>query len=649
MGLIQIQNVTKQLGERVILRDVSLELHSGETVGLVGPNGAGKTTLFRLIAGKMSPDVGTVTRSRGLEIGYLPQDPEVNLDNTLHDEAAEAFADLLGLERRMHELSEKMAHTPPGAALDALMDQYERANAHFLAADGYSFEQRLNEILGGVGFAQRDYQLPVRALSGGQKCRLALAKLLMQDRQFLLLDEPTNHLDIDAVRWLEKFLTGHRGGAVIISHDRYLLDRLSDRIVELENARLFSYPGNYTNYARTKAVRRLTQERQYEQDREFIEKEREFIAKHLAGQRSSEAKGRRTRLERRIADGEFVLEKPSERPKLRIDLAEDVALRGRTILETAGLTKRYGEKTLFAELTLQVQAGQRLGITGPNGTGKSTLLKIAMGKVPADAGAVRIDPKAIVGYYAQDAMELDPQSTVIDAVREARPGMSEEQGRNYLARFLFRGEDVFKRVGALSGGEQSRTRLARLLLLAPNTLVLDEPTNHLDIPSREVLEEALADYAGTIIVVSHDRYFLDRIVNRLLVMRAGEHTIYNGNYSFYIEQVEQAAARASAVAAKAAAPARSGQPGEAGERSRRGEARKPAAKRSPLDKLTLEELEAYIAERDARLADLNNQFADPANLRDKDAVARLQTDYDRIKAERDEAETAWYQRLETGG
>ena len=346
MGLIRLQNVRQQFGDRLVLDDVSLDLHTGETVGLVGANGTGKTTIFRVIAGEFTPDTGTVTVSKGLDIGYLPQEPAVGEGQTLHDEVLSVFADVLALERKLHDISQQMSAASERSQLDALMSEYDRVNARFETAGGYSFEQRLGEILGGLGFAPADYTLPMAVLSGGQKCRAALGKLLLAESQFLLLDEPTNHLDIDAVRWLEKFLAGHHGGAVIISHDRYLLDRLADRIVEVVDGRVRSYPGNYTNYVNVKHVRDLTQERQYEQDKATIAKERAFIAKHMGKQRTAEAKGRLTRLERRLKAGEFTLERPGQQKQVKIRFDHDVRRlhSGKDVLQVEELCKRYGEK-----------------------------------------------------------------------------------------------------------------------------------------------------------------------------------------------------------------------------------------------------------------------------------------------------------------
>ena len=631
-----------QFGGQIVLDGVSLDLHPNQTVGLVGANGAGKTTIFRLIAGLIQPDSGTVTISKGLEIGYLPQEPQISAGQTLHDEVLSVFADTLALERKLQEIAEQMSVQPSGSQLSELMDRYDQLNARFEAGGGYLFEQRLGEILGGLGFQTSDYKLPMSALSGGQRCRAALAKLLLQDSQYLLLDEPTNHLDIDAVRWLEKFLAGHHGGAVIVSHDRYLLDRLADRIVDVENRQIRSFPGNYTNYVKIKDVRKLTQQRQYELDRAFIEKERAFITKHMGKQRTAEAKGRLKRLERRLTAGEFTLENPGERHQVKIafNQAEKNVTAGKDVLDVRELGKRYDQKVLFSDLSLQVPEGQRLGITGPNGVGKTTLLKIILDQVAADGGEYRFDPKASIGYYAQEAIDLDGEKTVVQEILAVRPDLLESQARSYAARFLFTGEDPFKRVGLLSGGEQSRVRLMKIILTYPNVLILDEPTNHLDIASREMLEEALLDFPGTIIAISHDRYFLDRICDRLLVMRLDRHALYNGNYSYYIEQAEQQ--QTQIVNAVKTEKSRKSRPA-----TRHGTSpKKPKTPRSRFAKLKTDELEALIIEHEARLAVLRERFGDSSVYQNRETVARLHKEFDTLKAEIEDAEAEWNIRAE---
>ncbi|MBI1824920.1 MAG: ABC-F family ATP-binding cassette domain-containing protein [Planctomycetes bacterium] len=663
MAVVNIQNVTKQFGTQIVLLEVSLELISGETVGLVGPNGVGKTTIFRLICGEFAPDLGTVTRSRGTQIGYLKQEPDVLLDRTLHDEVGSVFADLLALEGRLHELADGIAHAHDHPSLPELMTQYDRVNAQFIAAGGHTFEARLNEILGGLGFSESDWAKPMSVLSGGQKCRAALGKLLLEDRELLLLDEPTNHLDIDAVRWLEKFLTGHRGGAVIISHDRFLLDRLCKRILELENRTVTSFSGNYSRYAESKALRDLTRQREFEKDKEFIAKERDYVARYGAGQRARQAKGRKTRLERRLNEGEFVTDAPTARGsmKLQFGRAESRNLGGMA-LRADDLSMRFTDsETLFDKLSFQVRSGERLAITGPNGTGKTTLLKILMGEFPASAGTFDFTRGLSIGYYSQDHRTLDPTRNLVEEVRAARSDFTEHDARTMLARFLFRGNDVFKPLGALSGGEQSRVRLATLMLTQPDILILDEPTNHLDIASREVLEESLNEFSGTVIAVSHDRYFLDRIADRLLVMRREGCRLFAGNYSFYLEQIEQEEAakkeyakskiQSKKVRTRSVSDGQSGATSQKTSIGKRGDkhgAPFPRAKSNRFDHLSIDQLEEMVMTKEVELARLQEKFGDPEIYKNAESLAELQEEFDAVQSELTELDAAWQERVESG-
>ena len=633
MAAITLQDVTKQFGTQVVLEAVSLVLHPAERVGLVGPNGAGKTTLFRIIAQELEPDNGEVGRGRNVQIGYLKQEPDVDLARTLKDEVGSAFADLLKMEHRLLELSAEISGDVAPAQMSELMATYDKLHAKFITAGGHSFEARTNEILGGLGFVQSDHGKQMAMLSGGEKCRAALAKLLLTEQTYLLLDEPTNHLDIDAVRWLEKFLAGHRGGACIVSHDRYLLDRLCDRIIELDRRQVTCYSGNYSTYAQTKAVQQLTQERQFEKDQAFIKKERSFIAQHLAGQRTKEAKGRRTRLNRRLRDGEFVTDDVAHQRTVRLKLATDTEEKG-LVLRCDDLSMAFGEQRLFSDLSFQVHGQDRLGITGPNGTGKTTLLRILMAELAPVAGSFAWTGQPDIGYYSQEQFELDLESTPVREILQTGLISEEQRARSYLAQFLFMGESVFKPLGALSGGEQSRLRLAKLLLRKPSILILDEPTNHLDIPSCEVLEEALSDFTGTVIAVSHDRYFLDRCVGRLLVLRPAEHRLVAGNYSTYVEELE--AKKSSSEAAKR---------DEQKQNKRREEkTAKPRSKPSPYDRLSADQLEEMVIEREVELAALHERFGNPAIFKDLDAMAELKEQVESAERDLAEVDRAWQER-----
>jgi ATP-binding cassette subfamily F protein 3 len=635
MSSVRFENVSKSYGPKQVLDQVTLELQPREKVGLVGANGAGKTTLFKLITSEQTPDEGRVVIARGLKIGYLPQIPVLDTAASVLDEAGSVFGAVWEMERKLVELAHEMSEHHDSQHLPQTMARYDRLRAQFEAAGGYTVEARIGEVLGGLGFGKREHELPIGVLSGGQKCRVALAKLLLADCDLLLLDEPTNHLDIAATQFLESFLAGFSGGVVVVSHDRYLLDRVVSKILELERRQVAVYPTNYTHYAESKGVRELTQQREFLKQQAFIAHERDFIARHLAGQRSQEAKGRRTRLQRMEREGRVVDRPRAPRRKINLEFEGGAASEG-TALRCEDLVKRYGPLTLFDGLRFQVQRGERVGIVGPNGVGKTTLLRIMMGTEPPDAGTVEFDERATAGYYDQEHAGLNREHSVFEELRSVRPDASDQDLRNYLASFLFTGDDVFKRVGDLSGGEQSRVVLAKLMASTPRVLVLDEPTNHLDIPSREVLEAALADYAGTILMVSHDRYFLDRVVTHLLILEPGHYERFTGNYS---QWQQQRAAALSTVEIRAVPARRDERPEPAAPRR----AREPR-RTAKYDRMSAEELEALIIDREGQLAAMQQQFGDESTYRDPQRRQALQTAHDALQTELADLNAAWEER-----
>jgi len=640
MALVTLADVTKTYGPVVVLEGVNLELQPNEHVGLVGPNGAGKTTIFKLIVGLEAPDIGTVARRRGLRIGYLPQVPELDADAPLAEEVGRSFDHLHRLERQLEQISTRMAERHDSPDLPHLLAQYDRLRVRFETAGGYSYRTRIQEVLGGLGFAPSEFTKPVSALSGGQKCRAALAKLLLQEADLLLLDEPTNHLDLDATRWLEKFLASYRGAVVVVSHDRYLLDRVTSKTIELENRRVCVYPGGYSRYVEAKRVRMLTIERTYQKQQAFLRHEREFIDKYIAGQRGKQARGRRTRLERMAKQGQLLEQPAAHRETITPQFAAPER-GGDMVLRCEHACKRYGSTVLFEDLNLELQRGEKVGIIGPNGAGKTTLLKMAIGQVAPDSGTVRLYPDLSVGYYDQEHADLDRRKSVIELVRAVRPDATTQQARSFLARFGFHGDDVFKPVGQLSGGEQSRVVLARLVWSNPQFLVLDEPTNHLDIPSREALEQALIDFPGTILLVSHDRYLLDKVVHKLVVLDRGRYEIHAGSYSEYIRKLEEQSARGVPAGQRPAKAAPNKKP-------KRPTARQPQPQpaRSPYEHLSLDELEALIIEKEERLAELERQFADEGLYRNGDRARQVREEYRNLQAELDELNVAWQNRAE---
>jgi len=635
MALLTLQNVTKTFGPLTVLEDASLVLHPGEKVGLIGANGAGKTTVFRLMTGDLTPDIGQVSRARNLRIGFLAQQPQLDSSQTVLQEVSGACHQVATMEAKLAELSHRIAEHTDRDELGKLMAAYDRLRARFEAAGGYDYHVQIGEILGGLGFSPADYPAPVSSLSGGQKCRLALAKLLLNQADLLLLDEPTNHLDIPASTWLEKWLAGYRGCAIVVSHDRYLLDRVVSKIIEVEDRRLNVYGCSYSAYTQAKATAHLAAQREYSKQQAFLAKEKRFIDSIIATKRGSTAKGRRTRLERMQRQDTTVAKPAAAAPQLAVSFTPP-SRGGEMILRCENVHKRYGEVVLFKGFDFEMQRGEKVGVLGANGVGKTTLLKMALHQVEPDQGTVRLYENLRVGYYDQEQGSLNLDHTVIDELMLHRSADDEQHLRDYLAGFLFRGDEVFQKIGTLSGGQQSRVMLAKQVWARPHVLLLDEPTNHLDIPGREALEQALVAFAGSVLVVSHDRYFLDRVVQRLIVLQRGTYQSYEGNYSYYAAKLE-AQARRQAAAKAATKP------------TRRPTRKRPGADQAPPDPyagLSLEQLEQQIEERETRVREIESCFARPDFYQDQERVRELTREYESLRAEIETITVIWMQRVE---
>jgi ATP-binding cassette subfamily F protein 3 len=526
--LFRLSEVHKSYGSQDILRGASLQINPGEHVGLVGRNGAGKTTIFRLVSGEETTDRGDVVRARGIRLGLLAQHVHFEAGLTVHESALAAFGHLQQIEHEMHELEHRMAEA--GDDLEKILERYSDLQHEFEREGGFEYAAKAEAILQGLGFDREQWSLETEKLSGGQQNRLGLVRLLLAEPDVLLLDEPTNHLDVAAVEWLEEFLQSYNSAYVIISHDRYFLDRACHRIIELENGRASSYSGNYTAYLAERDERREAQQRAYENQRQLIEKTEEFIRRNLAGQKTKQAKSRRTmlakleRVEAVRADrssGDFRLQ-AIERTGNQVLLVNEAAI-------------GYPGKVLARDISFILRRGECVGVIGPNGSGKTTFLKTILNKIPPLAGEVRWGTRVEIGYYAQQLDDLDDRNEVIMELRRVAPSAATAgELRSFLGKFHFTGDDVYKHIGDLSGGEKGRLALAKLIYSRVNVLVLDEPTNHLDIPSREALEEALDAYEGTIITISHDRYFLDRVATQILALDgAGGAEHYDGDYTEY--------------------------------------------------------------------------------------------------------------------
>ncbi|UCE50076.1 MAG: ABC-F family ATP-binding cassette domain-containing protein [Phycisphaerales bacterium] len=633
MAIVTLNDIHVAFGPEIVLDKLDLTLHPGEKVGMVGANGAGKSTILKLITGQLTPDVGRVVRQKGLRIGYLQQETTFGGDRTVMEEMHVGVDHLLRLQRSIHNVSAEM-ESLSGSALKAKMKQYDHLCHDFEIAGGYAYEVRIHATLAGLGFAPELHHARTSALSGGQLSRLGLAQVLMLETDLLLLDEPTNHLDLQAIEWLERFLAGYDNAAVVISHDRTLLDKVVCKIVEVEKRKARVWNGNYSNYAQTKETRRLHEQREHTKRVEMVKRTLDFIArnKDQEGMRKT-ARGRKTQLDRLLKENPHFLEKPSDQKTIRFSFGQT----GHTsdlVLRCEGLTKSFGDLMLFGNLTFDVLSGERIGITGPNGTGKSTLLRLALGQLKPSAGSIRMGKTVRVGYLDQHGDVLDPTKTVLDEALSSNSEMSSEQVRNRLGAFLFTGDDVFKKCADLSGGQRNRLMLCKLALAEPAVLVMDEPTNHLDIASREMLEEALADYTGTMLVVSHDRYFLDRVVDKLIVLGSDELGSRRLGAVEFVEIKPVYSHYASLVRKRVEAQQQKSESRPAGPRKRRSaSAQSKPRPRTPeelkrFNKYSADQIEELIMELEQELAQMKERFGDATIYKNPDQLAELQTGYD---------------------
>lgn len=525
MAVLKISGLSKSFGIKTVFENVSFEVRSGERIGLVGANGAGKTTLLKCIMGAEEADKGSVKASDGAIIGYLRQDFNYT-SHTIREEMEDAWKDVLYYKDRMETLARELESSKSD---EKLVEAYGRAEARFEFLGGYDYESTTRKILTGLGFSDDDWDRDIHSFSGGQKVRINLAAAFVRHPDFLLLDEPTNHLDMGMLEWLEEYLRSYKGGILMISHDRYFLDGAATGIIDLENHHIRSFRGGYTRYMETKENQDRAYEKAYEKQQEHIKETEEYIRRYKAGIKAKQARGRQSQLNRLVR-----LEKPVHQASLRFhfDLPQECADKVLDVLRVEG---SYGSHILFKDLTIHIKKGETVGLIGPNGAGKTTILKMITGEKKPDTGFIQLGNNVKMGYYSQEQERLHPKLTVLDEVRDTF-NFGEKEARNILGMFLFRGDDVFKTVGMLSGGEKARLSLLCLFLEKPNFLILDEPTNHLDIPTREIMEDAIEAFGGTCLVVSHDRYFLDKVADRILELDHGKLTEYLGNYSYYKEK-----------------------------------------------------------------------------------------------------------------
>ena len=547
--ILSCQNIHKAFLENTVLSNISFHIEDHEKAAIVGINGAGKTTLLRIIVGELTPDAGQAVLAKGKTIGYLAQNAGLNSDNTIYEELLTVKKNLVLIEQQMRD-TEKSMKNAKGEALDALMEKYAALTHRFESENGYAYKSELTGVLKGLGFTESEFSKPVSTLSGGQKTRVALGKLLLLSPDLIILDEPTNHLDLNSIAWLETYLMNYKGAVLIVSHDRFFLDRIAGKIIELDQGKSTVFSGNYSDYAKKKEQLRIAEWNAYMNQQREIRHQEEVIEKLRSFNREKSIKRAESR--EKMLNKIDVIEKPVEtRADMRLTLTPRITS-GNDVLMADGLSKSFDGQTLFSDIHFEIKRGEHVAVIGDNGTGKTTLLKIINGLVPPDAGSFRLGSNVEIGYYDQEHHVLHSEKTLFDEISDEFPYLNNTEIRNVLAAFLFTGEDVFKRICDLSGGEKGRVSLAKLMLGNANLLILDEPTNHLDILSKEILEDALNGYEGTVLYVSHDRYFINRTASRILELTGQTFVNYIGNYDYYLEKKETMTASLPSCPVKAA-------------------------------------------------------------------------------------------------
>ncbi|HEX8398004.1 MAG TPA: ABC-F family ATP-binding cassette domain-containing protein [Pyrinomonadaceae bacterium] len=626
--LFRLSEINKSYGGREILRGLSFQVNRDEKIGLVGRNGAGKTTVFRVLSGEEAPDSGEVIKANNLKLGFLEQHVEFSADLTVHEAALSAFEKLQNIEIEMRRLETAMSENPPD--LDKVLEKYSTLQHEFEREGGFEYAARAESVLQGLGFDREMWNQTADKLSGGQRNRLGLVRLLLAEPDVLLLDEPTNHLDVNSVEWLEEFLQTYASSYIAISHDRYFLDRVCNRIIEIEHGKAVSYSGNYSAFLIEREERREAQRRAFENQQQLIAKTEDFIRRNIAGQKTKMAKSRRNMLERLERVDTVTVDKSAGDFKLK-----NVERAGNNVLMVEDLSVGFPDKTLAENINFTLRRGECLGIIGANGTGKTTFLKTVLGKLRPLDGEARWGTKTEIGYYAQQLDDLDDRNEIIMELRRvAASTVTNGELRSFLGKFLFTGEDVFKRVGDLSGGEKGRLALAKLIYTECNVLVLDEPTNHLDIPSREALEAALEAYPGTILTISHDRYFLDRVATQILFFDGkGKTEHYNGNYSEFHEWQASIISRRSSAAESE--KEKVSQPGKEKQQTAKKEQRIKTKLRAP------EIIEEEIAAIETKLALLTSQMSQPEIASNPQKFAEISALYQKAESDLEKLMEEW--------
>lgn len=617
--ILSCNNITKTFGTDTILSDCSFHIEEREKAAIVGPNGAGKSTLLKIIMGRLPADDGTVTISKDKTLGYLAQHQNLSSDGTIYDELLSVKKDIIALEEKIRETEQQMKNAT-GEQLDTLLDLYTKMNHQFELENGYAYQSEIVGVLKGLGFTEDDFSLPVSTLSGGQKTRVALGKLLLSRPDIILLDEPTNHLDMESIRWLENYLLGYNGSVIIVAHDRYFLDRIVTKIIEIENTHVTVFSGNYTAYADKKKILRNMQLKEYLNQQREIKHQQEVITKLKQFNREKSIKRAESR--EKMLDKLEVVDKPAEiNDKMNIELNPSV-ISGNDVLSVSHLSKAFDDNTLFTDISFDIKRGERVALIGNNGTGKTTILKIINDILPADSGEIKLGSKVTIGYYDQEHHVLDPDKTLFDELQDAYPDLNNTQIRNTLAAFLFTNDDVFKYIRDLSGGERGRVSLAKLMLSNANFLILDEPTNHLDMVSKEILENALNSYTGTVLYISHDRYFINTTATRIIEL-VGQTTVnYIGNYDYYIEKKD--ALTAAALAGK---PADSSSAVSAAQKNAQKESAKADWKQSKEEQALLKKKKNELKKTEERITVIEDRLK---AIEEESALPEVCTDTARL-------------------
>ena len=628
--ILSCNNISKSFGTDVIIKSCSFNIEDHEKAAIVGINGAGKSTLLKIITGIEPADTGLVTLAKDKTLGYLSQQQNLNSDNTIYDELLSVKQYILDMEAQLRSIENQMK-SADDTALETLMKKYSDLNHEFELNNGYAYKSEITGVLKGLGFAEEDFTLNVNTLSGGQKTRVALGRLLLSKPDIILLDEPTNHLDMESISWLENYLLNYSGAVLIVAHDRYFLDKIVSKIIELDNGNATVFSGNYTDYASKKAILRNMQLKEYLNQQREIKHQEEVITKLKQFNREKSIKRAESR-EKMLNKMEFVDKPEILNDKMDIKLEPNV-ISGNDVLTVDNLTKGFDGTVLFDNICFQIKRGERVALIGSNGTGKTTILKLINGIIPADSGSIYLGAKVNIGYYDQEHHVLDPDKTIFDEIRDAYPDLNNTQIRNTLAAFLFTNEDVFKYIKDLSGGERGRVSLAKLMLSNANFLILDEPTNHLDITSKEILENALNSYTGTVLFVSHDRYFINSTATRIIELANKTDVNYIGNYDYYLEKKD-------ILGAKPITNNTSKSSSSAISKLNWQEEKVKQAQQKKI-KNEIKRTEERMALIEAEIEELDNMYADPAISSDTAKLMEIHTRKEALSKELDELYDKW--------